>query len=229
MRAMRDFQQEASFQRGQPIDRLRTLLQEFETQFEREKLCIQAFTPNAPLADFAQLPLERQQLILKGFEQYYTLCSSAVESGSSLAEGKRLLWRILAARGLRCPSDLLDRIGEDEVIEIYDTELVQIFRNFRFIELCNYAMDRVLSCEWPTLFSRPPAVDHEIFQIVGRLLRGEITGTMDCPLPEYVLQETQTEEQGRFLIHHGIASPLHDANHQVVAFVCTLRAQPIDN
>lgn len=99
---------------------------------------------DASLASFDQLPIERRQAIVSQFDRYTNLLSLAHQERVSLRDDKALVWSTLKALRLRPPSDLLDHLAHGDVIEIYDHNQVQVFRNLRFFELCTYGVFEIL-------------------------------------------------------------------------------------
>ncbi len=66
--------------------------------------------------------------------------------------------------GLTFPSDFLSRLQRDDVVEAYNMNRMQIFRNMRFMEISTYSLLEVLSYEWTQLFERSSHITQSNYQ-----------------------------------------------------------------
>ncbi len=209
--------------------RLEALLREFAQRAQLEGMPVKTFSESRPLHTvFAQAPLLRQQKTYENFKQFYDVCADAIRNEIPLVQGSRLLWRMISKLGLTPCSDLFDKIEEEDVLEIYDCELMQVFRNFKFLELCNYSLDQVLSYQLTELFQRPHAITMTMLDQVQKLLSNDGKGsTVVADIPLHTLEEVMTPEKAQFLIEHRYFSPLYNDDKTIVGFVSTLKARPL--
>jgi hypothetical protein len=210
------------------VDRLQILIAEFVEQAKRDGIHVRGFSAERPLETvFTKFPVEKQMGIYQGFKRYYDVLSGASKEGIPLSEGPRLLWRMLSKLNLHPCAEFFDKVHSEDVIEIYDRDLMQIFRNLKFLELCNYSLDQIFSYEVTELFSRPEAATMQMLHSVQGVLDGTHQKTVAAKIPVHVLEETRTPEKGKFRIEHGFLSPLRDSSNRVVCFISTLKATPI--
>jgi PAS domain-containing protein len=227
MLSLQSFYASPSFQQSSLGSQLRNLVEEFRAQARKEGIPLRSPPDSSAWQKIDSLPLPMRQAMLNGFANFYGIYSAAVEEEIGFQESRKVLWRMIARMKLLCCSDLFNAIDDHDVIEVYDSSLIQIFRNLRFLELCTYSMEEVLAHEWTQLFRRPASVDAEILRVSREILESRHLSTFKAPFPAYALEETFSDERARFWIEHGVISPLFDSEHRVVAFVSTLKATPI--
>ncbi len=211
-------------------ERFRVQLETFCTLAASEGIRLTPYHPQRPFADFRLLPQEAQAAIVQNFQVYLNACLRAKADGESIRDDSRVvLWGILRHLGLRPSSDLFERLQTDDVIEVYGSDLIQIYRNLRFLELCTYPLDQIFSCAWPDLFQRPSEFTESVLKDIGQILGGKVRHTIDLDSREHVVQETCSEERRKFGVRHGIMSPLFGRSGAIEGFVATLRAGIVVN
>ena len=65
--------------------------------------------------------------------------------GFRLKDSPKLIWRSLIKLGWNPPSDIFDKIGDDDVIAIYDTEHTHVFQNLNFFEWMSFSLEELYS------------------------------------------------------------------------------------
>lgn len=102
--------------------------------------------------------------IYENLANYANILELASEKGIDPRDDAALLSLAMRKMKLKFPSDFLDILRPDEVVEAYDMNRRQIFRNLHFMEMTNYSLLEVLSYDWPMLFHR----DSKITEIIIR-------------------------------------------------------------
>jgi hypothetical protein len=92
--------------------------------------------------------------VLSGLRTFNEICEQILSEGKSLANAKAMTWYALRKFNLHFPSDLFDFIKDENVVEIYDRDNIQIFRNFRFFDVTSYSLEDLLCRPWVDLFAR---------------------------------------------------------------------------
>ncbi len=213
-----------------PAERLQTLAQEFADLARSSGVEVRPFDAKRPFERFRQLPLVRQEAILAAFENYFGVVRSQLGLGHDLQDRrKRIFWGILGRLGLRPCSDLFDKLGEDDCVEVYGADFIQIYRNMKFLELCSYNLDDIFACEWVELFYREPRITEALAKEMTHVLSGGVRSTLqisdDAGQAEHVVSEVFLEERREFLVRHKYLSPLFDENGRPAAFVIILDAK----
>ena len=96
--------------------------------------------PKRPIPDhvwdiFAQLDEEQRAAAIEQISSYTELLAEAVAEGISLMADKRLAWFAMKKLKLTPPSDLLELIEEDDCVEVYNVNGIQIFRSLTFYKI----------------------------------------------------------------------------------------------
>lgn len=177
------------------------------------------------LQKFQQFDIDKQQKVFLSFSSYYDLLSNLQASKVDLNSNKMLLWNALKHLGYRPCPDLLDYIDEEDVIEVYNSEFLQVFRNFRFMELCSYSVLDTFSHSWSELFVRPKTVDETLGTIGFQIFSSQIDKTIPVQVEDHYLFEIFSEDMHYFKIKQKFASPIFNEQKVVGGVVATLGAQ----
>lgn len=118
-------------------------------------------------------------------------------------------------------------IDEGDIVEIYDLEGTQIYRNFEFFKVCNYSIVELLCSDWQSLFERPDYIISEMYNCVDKLVKNNKPGI-------FCFTETGTHlNKHRFLDDNSIFEvelkkivPLFK-NKKVSAVLTTMQAKHI--
>ena len=132
---------------------------------------------NVDLANFDPIPeklnsvnpqkLERAETLTREFK---ALLISAIEHDVEIQDSKSFIGFFLERLGLHCCPVFFETLSKDnEVVEAYDTEHLQIFRNFTFMKVCGYSLADILTFEWPDLFERSNVITQKIIDGVHSL------------------------------------------------------------
>jgi hypothetical protein len=79
-------------------------------------------------------------------------------------------------------------IENDHVIEIYGTEMVQLYRSFNFFKYSGYSLLDIAVFEWFNLWERPKKIVEMLFEEVGIVFSKEIN-FKKCNIPSHILRE----------------------------------------
>lgn len=108
----------------------------------------------ANLPYFSALTLSEQQDVVMQLARYVSICQDVIASGGSLRSTRTFVWRAFREFGWKPNSDFFNEMRDDHVVEIYDFDNLQIFRNFRFFEFCSYTLEDIFTRPWTSLFLR---------------------------------------------------------------------------
>jgi hypothetical protein len=131
--------------------------------------------PRLPL--FSKLGILEQIQVIEKLKIYNEICNSALADGKSLKDSTALTWYALKKFNFIFSSELFSYIKDGNVVEIYDRDNVQIFRNFHFFDICSYTLEDLLCRSWTELFIRVNK-DHtqSIINTCQQFYTKEITG-----------------------------------------------------
>jgi hypothetical protein len=172
-----------------------------------EGLKTQAFK-NESLPFFSALSTDKKKEVTSLLRSYLEVCEETVASGHSLRNTNAFVWRFFTKTGLIPTSDIMALLNDGEVVEIYDTKNVQLFRNVPFMEVCSYTIEELYCIEWWKLYHRDPKYTQQLFQQVGRLFSGEFTSTYTPDVEEHYLEEIASNDKLKMLYRLNKISPI---------------------
>jgi hypothetical protein len=176
-------------------------------------------------ADFLDLQVARQNKALSNLEltcEINKIIDPKNEFEITPALELKLLKEALRKFGFE-PKDqsIFEKIGDQDIVEIYSGEGVQIYRSWSFFKFCSYSLAELLIYDWNTLYERPASIVNSLFELAPLLFTPEAT-TMPYGLPDYVLVERYMDRNRVFNVKMKLASPLIEKNSGVTsAFIST--------
>lgn len=138
---------------------------------------------------FSALPVERQEWVVETLEVSNRIYTSMIANKSDMRDNSALVWSAFRELGLRPPSDFFDKVGSEDVIQLYSEDHVHLFANFRFFELCSYTIEEIYSLPWSDLWSRSESDLQRIFQIIGQVKDPAVTTTLTLNEPPHAVKE----------------------------------------
>lgn len=200
---------------------LRFLMKELAKQFIKEGYSVSAYT-EASWAQFDKMSSDQKDQTYRNFLSYYAVCEEAVNSGDLICDSQALLWRMIKKLGLRPSGDLFNKISDGDVIEIYNKDFIQTFRNLRFFEISSYSIAEIFFYEWRHLYYRDNEVTQQIAARAIEVFTGQSEGTQDVSsIPEHYLIEEFSEGKNKMLMQEKFFSPLFDSHGEIQALVAT--------
>ncbi|MDB5036697.1 MAG: hypothetical protein JWQ35_225 [Bacteriovoracaceae bacterium] len=174
----------------------------------KNEININAKQSPGAIQEFAQMSAEKQNKILFNFDSYLSHLRRAGAQRIQMNESRKLTWACLSHLNLRPCHDVFDKIKEDEVIEIYNRDHIQIFRNLRFFELCSYSVYDILVFDWPTLYYRNAKILEKVFEQTQKSFNSGSSTKSYENIPIHELTERFSDEKRSFSIEMGVHSPL---------------------
>lgn len=207
----------------------RSLAEEFKKQsyllsqmLKNEGMKVEPFLPGLPY--FTKLSTQKKQSVLRSLSVYVSICHEQVEEGYKIKDSNALTWRALSKLGLTPPSDLFNHLTNDEIIEIYDLEGHQLYRNFRFYEHCSYTLEELYSVEWWYLFSRDGAITDALMDEAQKVYRDEFSGVYFSHTDKHVVKELVSVDKLTNYYRAKVFSPLY-AKKRVEGILVSIEAE----
>lgn len=133
----------------------------------------------------------------------------------------------LQEMGFEAHFDLEKYITNDDIVEIYDHDLVQIGRNHIFYKFCSYDPLTLATVPFHELFRRDNSINEIIFTHAKKCLDSS-TKVHKIETPIHTMQEAFARNSKVFEIEHKYCSPLFKrGSHEPIAIFCTQRAKYI--
>jgi hypothetical protein len=178
---------------------------------------------------FRSLSGPLQQQAFESFVAYSDLCVAAAESGVAINDDRSLAWWAVQKFGLRPCSDFFDKLTGDDVLELYDCNLVQLYRNWAFFQISSYSMGDLFVFPWPHLYKRDEAVMENLLFYAKAVLSGEHRSTIECVSPRHIVVESLSAEQNVLDMMVKYASPLFDSGGNIAAFFVISSVRKVGN
>lgn len=167
---------------------------------------------------YAALPVQKQSEIFESLRSYRDLLLFSHEKGADVNDSRSIVWWAIKDLKLRPPSDLLNRLEEDDFFEIYDPDHIQIFRSFNFFSLTSYSIEDIFSYSWADLYSRPEFITRDMTRVVTEVLsgKGETVTVTDIPL--HVVADKFSPGMEWSVIKHKLLATLRAADNRIFVF-----------
>ena len=196
-------------------EELESLLFDLQEVLSKRKVDFQPFTPGSQKI-FKQKPYEMKAGVLHGTQAYLEILKTFInisetsEDFETVDEDIQLLEIALNRFNLKPPRD--ERFGflkQGWVVEIYNREMIQIYRNFEFFRQCSYDLYSVLVNEWHVLYERNSQITNAIFKRVGYVLE-QGKETIPFNIPDHTLKERYLDHNKIFFSSTKYLTPLFD-------------------
>ncbi len=174
----------------------------------------------------ADLPEPRRQSILAKLRQDIAFYEGASQAGIGKYKSVDLLRHFLSKANWSVSEDVLSRLSDQDVIEVYSPTFTQLFRNMRFLEICSYPILDVYLYEWPELYTRPQAITEALVQECLKSLAAKPgENFFGQSVPDHFLEEVFSAERRVFEIEQKFISPVRSVEDgSVVAMLGCLSA-----
>lgn len=143
--------------------RLMRKLELFRSLMEKRDIPVRIDPSEYARELYFRLGLGVQRRIVNHFSDYVDLIYSLDKKGIDIADSRRFLWAFLSQNGLMPSSDVFLSLKESHVIEIYNKDSIQIFRNLNFLRNYDCSVFDLLVLDWMTVFKRQSLIEEQIF------------------------------------------------------------------
>lgn len=191
-------------------EKFRILADQYATFAKRAGIEVMPYR-DASLPYFHLLSPDLQQVAIHSLEQNVSVFQELEIQGYSLKDDKQFVWRMLKKLDLTPSSDIFDKQEEGDVVEIYNLEGRQIFRNLRFFQVTSFTLEEILCAHWNEFTKRPEEVTQKLFALMVRLASGQITKTIELQpeIPTHVFEELITARKHLVEISLLFLSPVY--------------------
>lgn len=154
----------------------------------------------------------------------FRICAS---EGLDPWDDKHFFRLSMRGMGLTYPADFLDHVGDGDLVEGYDMNRFQIFRNMRFMEKSSYSLLDMLSYDWPLLFERSTAITSKMISYCDEILWAA-NKTIRFDIPRHYIRELRSEEKQMVEVEFQALSPLFAGPNRPFGIVGTCQVRPVD-
>lgn len=192
------------------------------------------------LADYGiekqtRLPIQSQLESLSP-EKVQSIASSLTQMLETLAEAEKQkinprdpvhFMRLgLSRQGYFCSQEFWNTVNDEDLIEAYTVEHMQLFRNMKFMEICGYSLMEILSYDWPTLFERSQVVTTRMIELMDKCVREEKILKMDTPAHYMKERMALTRQVVKVDFRH--VAPLYTGPGKAKGYIISCRAEMVD-
>ncbi len=141
---------------------------------------------------FAAQTIDRKKIILQDLSTYLKICYTTINGGYDLNNNAVLTWGALKEFGFRPTSDFFTYLTSEDIVEIHNREGLQIFRNFRFYDVCSYSLEELYCFPWTFLYSRDETIVTHFIEILKDILSGNVKSTVQFFDPPHIISEVKS-------------------------------------
>ena len=105
-------------------------------------------------------------------------------------------------------SDIFDKIGDEDVVQIYSHKQCAIFQNLNFFKWITFTLEDLYTGAWFELSRRNDEVTMGLYQLAVEYFTGVRSETLYPGLPEHLCEEIGSEGLAKFWVHVKYLSPL---------------------
>lgn len=100
----------------------------------------------------------------------------------------KTLRRALSHYGVKMDPEFWKVLTEDHLIELYNKDMIQIYRSVNFLELSSYSILDLMTNEWYVLWDRPKVVTDRLLKIADRF-SSTYVAVQEFPIERHLLRE----------------------------------------
>ena len=208
-----------------------SLLEGYCHTINERGLDVQPYTEKS-LRQFETLPEEKRAEVVARYRKYFSqfVLGDVYQfpNRETAEEEARSIHDFLRRTGASLPEgEDLSWVEPNWVIEVYDLNFTQIYRNIEFHRQCQYDVATLESNVWMDLYERDDdKVTMSIFEFGRKMLTDHKT-TMQWPVRKHVLKEIMVDKQRAFLNEYMGVTPLFkDGKH--FALINFVKSTPLE-
>ena len=180
---------------------------------------------------FNAMPRENQVAIIQALNSQADFIASAIAAGLDGHDEIGILKHALGKLRLIGSQDVIDKIEQDDVIEVLDENSCQVYRSFSCFDLCNYSLEELASYPWYELYDRSSKITQDTLNVINSVIEGKCQYvSLSTKIPEYTMSETRTEKPVTFIMKEKFMAALVHAptNKKYVLSVKRVRELPLE-
>jgi hypothetical protein len=156
---------------------------------------------------------------------------AALDAFPSTREGrpseKALFSRALSKLGLLADSQVLEEIEEDDVVEVFDTGLRQIYRSYNCYGVCNYSLEELAVYPFYELYGRHSSISAKLMEACEAVASGKVKYWSFADLPEYHIQELRLDPPESFAMREKFGARLRSTLNGETYLLSVKKVRPL--
>lgn len=171
---------------------------------------------NKGINKFNELSADQKMQIIEALKGcVYQLEQASLKNVSIIGDNRKHAWWALRNLGYIPPDDLFDKIDASDIIEIYDSNSIQVFRSFELFKHISYSLTEMFSYTWSDLFERDEFVFNRISNTVADVLAGKTKGIIYANFPDHVVKEKFSAKKHWLKMRLKLLSPVYRADGSI--------------
>lgn len=143
------------------------------------------------LDSFRSFSLQNQLKFVAQLRNYVSICREAECVGiDALRNARGMLQFIKFKMRITIPDEFTNALCEQDIVEIFDYEGTQLYRNITFFDISDYTIDDFFGQTWDYLYERSSHVTKKIFERVA--LTASAKACVPFDVPEHYMRERAT-------------------------------------
>lgn len=165
--------------------------------------------------------------IFRSFEHLDQVFGICMDTGLDVWNDKEFFKLSMRALKLSFPSDVMDKMGSEDIIEAYDMQRRQVFRNMRFMESSSYSLTEIFAYEWPELFERSMLITRQLIEASERVVWDE-NRTIPSLVPKHLIRELRSQSPQACEVEHKYFAPLFSGPGRPGGILSICSGRPVE-
>lgn len=174
------------------------------------------------LGKFSALPFEQASRIAAATSDYILTLSTIKNQNEHLRYNLNTVWLTLRRTGMRPDGRLFQILDQNDIVEVYTLEGVQVFRSFHFFQYSSYDLETIFCTPWYELYERSAEFDAAYMELFGRVVTGQVKESCFMEVPAHSVVERAAAKR-RSTLEPRIVGPLTDSSGKLTGYVHTVR------
>lgn len=126
--------------------------------------------------------------------------------------------------------NLYKSITHEDIVEVYNQDLVQLYRSLSFFKLCSYDLVELLTHEFHELYERSIMVNSSIYELATQIKTRPycLEPVSLRSIPQHFMREKFSPKRTSFLIEFKDAYPLYTPAKEFFGYVVVQGARKVD-
>ncbi len=187
-------------------ERLLTSLSRFADLLEKFDYSVRVFSDSA-LQKLSEVSIEKKQQIAADFESWAQWIEPL--DPRSYDNELTLLKRALDKHGFEADERFLKTLEKDQIIELYNENMIQLYRSFNFFKITGYSLLDISVFEWYILWDRPQKILESIGEEINESLQ-VYTPIKKFKTGRHLVREVfNTTKSGSFVPRASLLTPVN--------------------
>lgn len=141
-------------------------------------------------------PDERRQFHAR-LQRFNTMMTGAIDTKVAHSDDRYFIELSAKRLGLIFDKGVYDILKPGDVVEIYNVDLMQVFRNFAFFDVCSYTLLDLINNEFFELYDRSQLINHYIIEATSTLANRpyDLSPISLQHVPKHLLQEKFSQDK----------------------------------